>query len=75
MVMTAMSILAPYLSSGFFYDEVIYGVGEFAGEILLVLGLIISTRLLKVLVTMVNNYVKQQYLKAPVNKKYDRIFI
>ena len=55
--MTALSILAPYLSSGFFYDEVIYGVGEFAGEILLVLGLIIATRLLKVLVTMVNNYV------------------
>jgi ABC-type multidrug transport system fused ATPase/permease subunit len=56
-VMTALSILAPYLSSGFFYDEVIYGVGEFAGEILLVLGLIIATRLLKVLVTMVNNYI------------------
>ena len=55
--MTALSILAPYLSSGFFYDEVIYGVGEFAGEILLVLGLIIATRLLKTLVTMVNNYV------------------
>ena len=56
-VMTALSILAPYLSSGFFYDEVIYGVGEFAGQILLVLGLIIATRLLKTLVTMVNNYV------------------
>ena len=55
--MTALSILAPYLSSGFFYDEVIYGVGEFAGEILMVLGLIIATRLLKTLVTMVNNYV------------------
>ncbi|MBQ4274706.1 MAG: ATP-binding cassette domain-containing protein, partial [Clostridia bacterium] len=56
-VMTALSILAPYLSSGFFYDEVIFGVGKFAGEILLVLGLIIATRLLKTLVTMVNNYV------------------
>ncbi|MBE6566116.1 MAG: ATP-binding cassette domain-containing protein [Ruminococcaceae bacterium] len=56
-MMTALSILAPYLSSGFFYDEVIYGVGEFAGQILLVLGLIIATRLLKTLVTMVNNYV------------------
>ena len=56
-VMTALSILAPYLSSGFFYDEVIFGVGEFAGQILLVLGLIIATRLLKTLVTMVNNYV------------------
>jgi len=55
-LLTAMSILAPYLSSGFFYDEVIYGVGEFAGEILLVLGLIVSTAVLKMLATMLNNY-------------------
>ena len=56
-VLTAMSILAPYLSSGFFYDEVIYGVGEFAGELLLVLGLIVATRILKMLATMVNSYI------------------
>ena len=56
-VLTAASILAPYFSSGFFYDEVIYGTGEFAGQLLLVLGLVISTRLLKVVATMVNNYV------------------
>ena len=55
-LMSAMSILAPYLSSGFFYDEVIYGVGEFAGELLLVLGLIISTAILKMIATMFNNY-------------------
>ncbi len=55
-ILTAMSIVAPYLSSGFFYDEVIYGVGEFAGELLLVLGLIISTAVLKMLATMFNNY-------------------
>ena len=54
-VMTAMSILAPYLSSGFFYDEVIYGVGPFAGELLLVLGLIVATRILRTITTMVNN--------------------
>lgn len=56
-LLTVMSIIAPYLSSGFFYDEVIYGTGEFAGQILLVLGLIISTRLLKVIATMINNRV------------------
>ena len=54
-IMTAMSILAPYLSSGFFYDEVIYGNGSFAGEILLVLGLIIATGVLKTITTMVHN--------------------
>ena len=56
-VLTAMSILAPYLSSGFFYDEVIYGTGEFAGQILIVLGLVISTRILKLFATMINNLV------------------
>lgn len=54
-VMTAMSILAPYLSSGFFYDEVIYGTGRFAGELLLVLGMIVATRILKTLTTMLNS--------------------
>ncbi len=56
-VLTAMSILAPYFSSGFFYDEVIYGTGEFAGQIIMVLLLIISTRILRMLAQMVNNYV------------------
>ena len=56
-LLTVMSIIAPYLSSGFFYDEVIYGAGEFAGQILLVLGLIISTRLFKMIATMINNRV------------------
>lgn len=56
-LLTSMSILAPYLSSGFFYDEVIFGTGEFAGKILTVLGLVIGTRILKMIATMVNNRV------------------
>lgn len=56
-VLTAMSILAPYLSSGFFYDEVIFGTGEFAGQILTVLFLIIGTRVLRLFATMINNYI------------------
>lgn len=55
--LTAMSILAPYLSAGFFYDQVIYGVGRFAGEILLVLGMIVATKVLKTLATMLNNWI------------------
>ena len=56
-VLTAMSILAPYLSSGFFYDEVIFGTGKFAGQILTVLFLIIGTRVLRLFATMINNYI------------------
>ena len=59
-LLTAMSILAPYLSSGFFYDEVIYGTGKFAGAILTVLFLIISTRILKLFATMINNRVTSE---------------
>jgi len=54
-VLTVMSIIAPYLSSGFFYDEVIYGTGEFAGQILTVLFLIVATRILRLIATMFNN--------------------
>ncbi len=54
--LTAMSILTPYLSRGFFYDEVIYGTGEFAGEILLVLGIMVGTQVLMTLTKMVNSY-------------------
>ncbi len=53
-VLTVMSIIVPYLSSGFFYDEVIYGSGKFAGRILLVLGMIIGTRLCRTVAAMVN---------------------
>ena len=56
-LLTAMSILAPYLSSGFFYDEVIDSAGSFAGQIFLVVFLIVATNLLKMGATMINNLV------------------
>ena len=56
LVLTSMSILAPYLSSGFFYDEVILGNGQFKGELLLVLFLIVSTAILKMIATAINNW-------------------
>ncbi|MBE6633298.1 MAG: ABC transporter ATP-binding protein [Ruminococcaceae bacterium] len=56
-VLTAASILAPYISGQFFYDEVIFGTGRFYGEILFVLILIIATKLLNTLATMLNNLI------------------
>ncbi len=56
-LLTATSILAPYLSSGFFYDEVISEYGAFAGNLVLVIFLVVATGLLKMFSTMVNNYV------------------
>lgn len=56
-LLSGMSILTPYLSSGFFYDEVIDKAGQFAGQLVLVISLIILTNLFKMLATMVNNLV------------------
>ncbi len=54
-LLTAMSILVPYLSGGFFYDEVLDTAGEFYGQILFLLILIISTKLLNMLATILNH--------------------
>ena len=51
---SGLSILAPYVSSGFYYDEVLDKAGAFYGQLLLVLGIIIGTRLLSLLFGMIN---------------------
>ena len=55
--LTSSSILVPYISNEFFFDEVLSEGGDFYGEILLVIGLIVATRLLSRLFTVVNGYV------------------
>ncbi len=47
---SALGILSPYISSGFYYDEVLNVAGKFYGQLLLVLGIIISTRILSLLI-------------------------
>lgn len=56
-LLTATGILAPYLSSGFLFDEVIDPDGSFAGALLLALFLIVATKLLKTLASIVNSWV------------------
>lgn len=48
-VSSALGVIAPYVSSGFYYDQVLNTAGKFYGELVLVLGIIISTRLLSLL--------------------------
>ena len=55
-LLTAMSILAPYFSNEFFYDEVIDQTGAFAGDIILAVGLVVGTRLLSHLFSMLNGF-------------------
>lgn len=54
---SALGIISPYISSGFYYDEVLDKAGKFYGEILLVLGIIIGTRILSLIINMVHNIV------------------
>lgn len=59
-LLTATGILAPYLSSGFLFDEVIDTNGSFAGAILLVLFLVIATKLLRMFASMLNNWLSSK---------------
>jgi len=52
-----------------YLDQVLSLLDEYLGEYLEVDGKKVMTK------TMINNYVKQKYLRAPVNKKYDRFAV
>ena len=54
---SGLTILAPYISSGFFYDSVLTEGGKFYGQVLLVIGILVSTRLLSLLINMVNEVI------------------
>lgn len=57
LLLTATSVLVPYFSNEFFYDEVLDPKGDFFGEILLVIGIIIATRLLSQLFSIINGFI------------------
>ena len=56
-VSSALGVIAPYVSTGFFYDQVLDKTGKFYGELLLVLFIIITTRLLSMFITMLSGWV------------------
>lgn len=58
--MSALGVLSPYISSAFFYDEVLSENGSFYGQVLLVLSLIISMRLFSMLMNIVNGVISSR---------------
>ena len=56
-LLTATGILAPYFSSGFFYDEVLDVEGKFYGQILMLISIVVGTKLLSQLANVVNGYI------------------
>ena len=56
-LLTLTGVLVPYVSNEFFYDEVLSKNGSFFGEVLFVVGLVVATRLLAQIFTVVNGFI------------------
>lgn len=56
-------------SMDLYLEQILELLDEWLGDFLSIKGKKVMTK------TMINNYVKLQYLKAPVNKKYDRLTV
>ena len=56
-MMSALAVVAPYISSGFFYDEVLTEGGDFFGRIGLVILLIFALRLFRMLMNMMSGVI------------------
>ncbi len=57
---SVLSIVTPYFSSGFYYDQVLNKAGEFYGQIILVLIIVVGTSLLGVLNSIFNGLVSSR---------------
>lgn len=55
--LSAISVIAPYFSSAFFYDEVLNVKGEHYGELVFVLLIIVSMRLVKLVLQIIHDMV------------------
>ena len=56
-LMSVLGVLSPYIGSAFYYDQVLDPDGDFYGQILLVLAMIISMRVFSVLCSMFNGII------------------
>ncbi len=56
-LLSGLSVISPYISSGFYYDQVLSADGNFFGQIVFVLSLIIGLRLIRIGVQMVSDII------------------
>lgn len=82
LMLTATGVLVPYFSNEFFFDEVLNPDGSFFGEILLVIGIIIATRLLSQLFSIINGFISAKIaarivfdLKMTVFKSIEKLSV
>ncbi len=53
-LMSILGVISPYIGSAFYYDEVLDEGGEFYGQILLVLSMVIGMRIVSVILNVFN---------------------
>ncbi len=73
-LVSAIGVISPYVSSGFFYDQVLTEGGEFYGQVLLVIMIIVSLKVLSLLVDMVNNIITARIVPKLVYDMKKTIF-
>ncbi|MBE6587179.1 MAG: ABC transporter ATP-binding protein [Ruminococcaceae bacterium] len=73
-MVSVIGVISPYVSSGFFYDQVLTAGGKFYGEVLLVIMIIVSLKVLSLLVDMVNNIITARIVPKLVYDMKKTIF-
>lgn len=56
-LMSALTVISPYISSQFFYDEVLTEGGRFFGQVLLVIGIMVSMKILSLVMQMISDVI------------------
>ena len=74
-LLTATSIIAPYFSKGFFFDEILDVGGSLYGEVLIAVTIVIATQLLMVFADMVNGYISTKIAAKIVYDLINRILV
>lgn len=56
-LMSALTVISPYISSQFFYDEVLTEGGKFFGQVLLVIGIMLAMKVLSLIMQMISDVI------------------
>ncbi len=71
---SALGVITPYLSSAFFYDEVLNQEGEFYGQLALVLSLVVGTTVLRLFINMLSGCITSKVSGNVIYKLKKTIF-
>lgn len=73
-MLTATSILVPYFSKGFFFDNVLDEGGPLYGQVLLAVGIVVATQILSQIADMINGYISTKIAAKVVYDLKNTIF-